>query len=259
MLSTLFGPALHQVPLPPSHIDFLNNTFNHHHIYIMSTEGAKRKWDESTPEAKAGTPTAGKPDEATSAAAAIAAKIAASIRGPSGAQGHELMRLIPGEDGHIKDIPINDLKNRYVLTKGSTQKQVRLTFLFKLLKSLLISDIRRDWCFSDGKRCLGTRCESSRTRRGAVVYPHCCQDGCGDGSRCRQSPGAYRPRSGSVDRHANTYCEEQSIGFADAGWCRLTRTSQVAGGQAADRIGQFEELQRSSKDCRTRCTFLSTL
>jgi len=92
----------------------------------MSTEGSKRKWDEGTPEAKPATPNAGKPDEATSAAAAIAAKIAASIRGPNGAQGHELMRLIPGEDGYIKDIPINDLKNRYVLTKGSTQKEVSL-------------------------------------------------------------------------------------------------------------------------------------
>jgi hypothetical protein len=28
------------------------------------------------------------------------------------------------EEGFIKDIEINDLKNRYVLTKGSTQKQV---------------------------------------------------------------------------------------------------------------------------------------
>ena len=89
----------------------------------MSTEERKRKWDEATPEAKPSTPNAGKPDEATSAAAAIAAKIAASIRGPNGAAGHELMRLIPGEDGHIKDIPINDIKNRYILTKGSTQKQ----------------------------------------------------------------------------------------------------------------------------------------
>lgn len=96
----------------------------------MDSADRKRKWDEpgaasqspSIAAAGSGSPAA-KPDAATSAAAAIAAKIAASINGPAGAKGHELMRLMPGEDGYVRDIPINDLKNRYVLTKGSTQKE----------------------------------------------------------------------------------------------------------------------------------------
>jgi hypothetical protein len=98
----------------------------------MDSADRKRKWDEPAPASQSpstataagsGSP-ATKPDAATSAAAAIAAKIAASINGPAGAKGHELMRLMPGEDGYVRDIPINDLKNRYVLTKGSTQKEV---------------------------------------------------------------------------------------------------------------------------------------
>lgn len=60
-------------------------------------------------------------NDAAAQAAAIAAKIAASLR--PGVQGNEVMKK---EDagGFIKDIEINDLRNRYVLTKGPTQKQV---------------------------------------------------------------------------------------------------------------------------------------
>lgn len=81
----------------------------------------KRKWDEPAGDAS---PAAPKPNDAAAAAAAIAAKIAASLRGPAGAQGNELVKVNEREEGFIKDIEINDLKNRYVLTKGSTQKQV---------------------------------------------------------------------------------------------------------------------------------------
>ncbi len=87
------------------------------------SEDRQSRWGDA-PAASNSSETAGKPDQAASAAAAIAAKITASMRGPSGAIGNELMRLMPGEEGYTKDIPINDLKNRYVLTKGSTQKQV---------------------------------------------------------------------------------------------------------------------------------------
>lgn len=60
--------------------------------------------------------------DAATAAAAIAAKIAASLQ----PQGLELVKRAPEEGDYIKDIEINDLRNRYVLTRGATQKQVSL-------------------------------------------------------------------------------------------------------------------------------------
>ena len=87
----------------------------------MDSADRKRKWDEPTADTAQ---VDGRANEAAAAAAAIAAKIAASLRGPAGAQGNELIKKDVVEEGYIKDIDINDLKNRYVLTKGSTQKQV---------------------------------------------------------------------------------------------------------------------------------------
>lgn len=84
----------------------------------MDAADRKSRWDDQP----SSTPPAGGND-AAAAAAAIAAKIAASLR-PTGAQGNELVKRENGEEGFIKDIEINDLRNRYVLTKGSTQKQV---------------------------------------------------------------------------------------------------------------------------------------
>lgn len=63
-----------------------------------------------------------KPSDAATAAAAIAAKIAASLR--PGVAGNELVRANKEEGDFVRDIEINDLRNRYVLTKGPTQKQV---------------------------------------------------------------------------------------------------------------------------------------
>lgn len=60
--------------------------------------------------------------DAAARAAAIAAKIAASLR--PGVQGTELVKKEKEEGDFVKDVEINDLRNRYVLTKGSTQKQV---------------------------------------------------------------------------------------------------------------------------------------
>ena len=59
--------------------------------------------------------------DAATAAAAIAAKIAASLQPADGA----LVKRVSEEGDYIRNIEINDLKNRYVLTKGATQKQVR--------------------------------------------------------------------------------------------------------------------------------------
>lgn len=36
---------------------------------------------------------------------------------------------------YIKDIEVNDLRNRYLVTKGSTQKMVNIPWLFQLMTS----------------------------------------------------------------------------------------------------------------------------
>ncbi|KAG9003091.1 hypothetical protein FRB90_011245 [Tulasnella sp. 427] len=90
----------------------------------------KRKWDqpgnddESPPkvakyEEKSAT-------DAAAAAAAIAAKIAAQFAGPSGgssAPGGSTTRD-PHDAEFTHDIEINDVRNRYMLTKGATQQQI---------------------------------------------------------------------------------------------------------------------------------------
>lgn len=89
---------------------------------------SKRKWDEPAPGTDATTPAkVAKADdgksasEAAAAAAAIAAKIAAQFANGPLASGDK--------DGHdaefTQDIDINDVRNRYLLTRGSTQDQVR--------------------------------------------------------------------------------------------------------------------------------------
>jgi len=80
----------------------------------------KRRWNEPAGDSSSDF----RANEAAAAAAAIAAKIAASLR--PGATGSELVKRENHEEGFVKDIEINDLRNRYVLTKGSTQKQVNL-------------------------------------------------------------------------------------------------------------------------------------
>lgn len=86
---------------------------------------SKRKWDQAAPEGDGGElpAKAAKVDEgktasdAAAAAAAIAAKIAAQYAGG----------LIGAKDPHdgefTYDIDINDVRNRYMLTKGQTQQQ----------------------------------------------------------------------------------------------------------------------------------------
>ncbi|WVW78397.1 hypothetical protein I302_100351 [Kwoniella bestiolae CBS 10118] len=85
-------------------------------------EDRKSRWDD--PSASSSTPPAGNDaSDAAARAAAIAAKIAASLR--PGVQGNELMKQEKKDEGDfVKDIEVNDLRNRYVLTKGSTQKQI---------------------------------------------------------------------------------------------------------------------------------------
>ena len=86
------------------------------------------RWDEPSSSTSAPAPASapapsGPTSGATAAAqaAAIAAKIAASLR--PGVQGNELIKKSEDE-GFVRDIEVNDLRNRYVLTKGPTQKKV---------------------------------------------------------------------------------------------------------------------------------------
>lgn len=90
---------------------------------------SKRKWDQPAPEEAAGPAKVAKTDdgksasEAAAAAAAIAAKIAAQFaNGMLGGDSKEH----DGEFTH--NIDINDVRNRYLLTKGSTQDQVCYVF-----------------------------------------------------------------------------------------------------------------------------------
>ncbi|KAG6829742.1 hypothetical protein H0H92_003618 [Tricholoma furcatifolium] len=84
---------------------------------------SKRKWDqpaqgdEETVTKVAKTEESKTASDAAAAAAAIAAKIAAQF-----ANGVGMKDLHDGEYTH--DIDINDVRNRYLLTKGSTQEQV---------------------------------------------------------------------------------------------------------------------------------------
>ncbi|PAV20458.1 eukaryotic type KH-domain type I [Pyrrhoderma noxium] len=92
---------------------------------------SKRKWDQASPEdelfsAKVQRAEDGKTaSEAAAAAAAIAAKIAAQFAGGT-TNGTVLGPRDPHDSVFTHDIDINDVRNRYVLTKGSTQEQINL-------------------------------------------------------------------------------------------------------------------------------------
>ena len=88
---------------------------------------SKRKWDQAAPEVDSEVPSkATKTEEtktaseAAATAAAIAAKIAAQFANGGAGGGKD-----PYDGEFTHDIDINDLRNRYLLTKGSTQQQVR--------------------------------------------------------------------------------------------------------------------------------------
>ncbi|KAH7910052.1 hypothetical protein BJ138DRAFT_1173370 [Hygrophoropsis aurantiaca] len=97
---------------------------------------SKRKWDQAAPDAptnetdypaKASKVDEGKSaSEAAAAAAAIAAKIAAqfSAGGASGVFGNQIGMRDPHDGEFTHDIDINDVRNRYMLTKGSTQTEI---------------------------------------------------------------------------------------------------------------------------------------
>lgn len=96
---------------------------------------SKRKWDQAAPESspfeldtpiKAQKTDEGKTaSEAAAAAAAIAAKIAAQFSAGGGIAGSiQIGQKDPHDGDFTHDIDINDVRNRYMLTKGSTQTDV---------------------------------------------------------------------------------------------------------------------------------------
>ncbi|TFK49409.1 hypothetical protein OE88DRAFT_424770 [Heliocybe sulcata] len=119
------GPPAHVVP-DQCRVSPLTTNIRKY-LFLPSTTpmSSKRKWDE--PEGDESPSKAVKIDdgktatEAAAAAAAIAAKIAAQYAGGAAT-------AFPGKDPHdadyTHDIDINDVRNRYMLTKGSTQQQI---------------------------------------------------------------------------------------------------------------------------------------
>ena len=94
---------------------------------------SKRKWDQAAADVEDSPYKAAKSEdsksasEAAAAAAAIAAKIAASFAGSGGSGSGSGVSLGPRDphDGEFThDIDINDVRNRYLLTKAATQAQV---------------------------------------------------------------------------------------------------------------------------------------
>ncbi|KAG2057550.1 eukaryotic type KH-domain (KH-domain type I) [Suillus hirtellus] len=96
---------------------------------------SKRKWDQAAPESspfeldtpiKAQKTDEGKTaSEAAAAAAAIAAKIAAQFSAGGGIAGSiQIGQKDPHDGDFTHDIDINDVRNRYMLTKGSTQTEI---------------------------------------------------------------------------------------------------------------------------------------
>jgi hypothetical protein len=100
---------------------------------ISTTMSSKRKWDQAgaeddpiTAAAKAIKAEDGKSaSEAAAAAAAIAAKIAAQFAdSPSGAMFSSAYPKDPHDGAFTHDIDINDQRNRYLLTRSSTQETI---------------------------------------------------------------------------------------------------------------------------------------
>lgn len=93
---------------------------------------SRSKWDQPAPGEEPTVPKLAKTEEgksaseAAAAAAAIAAKIAAQFaNGELSAGG---LPKDPHDAEFTHNIDINDVRNRYLLTRGSTQDQVRLRF-----------------------------------------------------------------------------------------------------------------------------------
>lgn len=121
---------------------------------------SKRKWDQAAPDALADSEVpikATKTDEgksaseAAAAAAAIAAKIAAQFSAGGSAPGSiQIGQRDPHDAEFTHDIDINDVRNRYMLTKGSTQAEVCFFLtLGVVINGEVGTDKRGDGCIGE--------------------------------------------------------------------------------------------------------------
>lgn len=169
--------------------------------YFSLNMSSKRKWDDEANSA----PASGGNDAAAQAgefrqhvvfhrvltqysfSAAIAARIAATMSGANGGafgsgSPSNAVGLAPKDEkkdqydgAFTHDIDINDLRNRYLITKGSTQQQVGqscLCYRWCFAQASLPSDIARNWRISHYQRCLASRQVKGRTQRATFVYSH---------------------------------------------------------------------------------------
>ena len=148
---------------------------------------SKRKWDQAAPEESTDVQEApakvAKVDEskntAAAAVAAIAAKITAQFSAAAAGGGGGLLGSKDIHDGDFtEDIDINDVRNRYMLTKGSTQQQVRHSspirdgHISRTPVSVFLLDTRRNRSFRQHKRHMVPRSLKGHGERPSAVPTH---------------------------------------------------------------------------------------
>ena len=153
---------------------------------------SKRKWDQAAPEEFREDPESpakvAKSDDAknastaAAAAAAIAAKIAAQYSGGGAGGGNGLLGPKDIHDGEFtQDIDINDVRNRYMLTRGSTQQQVCHTPPFydghisRTFVSIFLLDTRRNRGLCQHKRNMVSGSFEGYGEGPSVVPTHICK------------------------------------------------------------------------------------
>ena len=120
---------------------------------------SKRKWDQDErDDSRSPPPKAIKNEDSKSAseAAAAAAAIAAKIAAQFANSGTALGPRDPHDGDYTHDIDINEQRNRYLLTKGSTQEQVcfKLVICSAWSQAFWPTDSRRDWRLSHDEGCV---------------------------------------------------------------------------------------------------------
>lgn len=194
--------------------------------------------------------------------AAIAARIAATMSGVTGgAFGSGSPSNTVGAAGEKKDqydgafthdIEINDLRNRYLITKGSTQQQVShfpCLGLVSALAGLCISaslttnsaDIARNRRVSNHQRCLAPRQVKGRTIRTTPLHPHFGTDPIRTRRRREKGQRSHQPGTGASGGRQVAMGQESGAVWAQ-GWRTGRRETEVARGEVADQFGIHEEL-----------------
>jgi hypothetical protein len=136
---------------------------------------SKRKWDQAAPDATESDSNPAKvtkveegktASEAAAAAAAIAAKIAASFANGAGKD--------PYDGDFTHDIDINDLRNRYLLTRGTTQTTASISSFGATPESYCSQDTRGNRCFSQHEGNLVSRSFKSNRERPSPLSSYRC-------------------------------------------------------------------------------------